>query len=165
MNLRGIHVAQGHRARDEAHLRATFLRLVEVHQVRESDVSWSGGQHAPVTCLVCMQSWPFMLARRAANMGTSNIFTLPCPRTRRSSEEAVRRLRDYRCHPSHDVVRAPQGQILVCRRCGFYLTDTPHFRSVNRIHFAFPCQPLPFRPWAGTTFHDDWRWYLPHLYP
>ena len=55
---------------------------------------------------------------------------------------------------------APNIDILLCTRCGFYLTSVPAGSNISRSYANKECGVALAKPWFGITPHE-WSWYEP----
>lgn len=129
-------------------------------------VIWSGGILAPVTCTGCHNSWPFMILRRDKQKGVT---VEKCARTLKKADERKERLAHYlRQRSTHKWRMQPNGRMLVCERCGFYMHDVPAGSNASRSYASKPCGVDLNKPWQGVKFEvtkepngdENWAWYM-----
>jgi hypothetical protein len=162
MSLRAIAVGSGRRERDRAGERAMFASLAQDHQVPADQLAWSEHPQAPVTCLRCSLAWPFMVARRDRLKGCGASLIFPCTGDQAEGRRAAERVQAFQPHSSHDIVETRDRRMKICKACGFYMTDTPPPRT-PAYAMRSPCRGNFSRPWEGVTYHEDPKWYQPHL--
>ena len=56
---------------------------------------------------------------------------------------------------------APSGTIMVCKRCGLYLSEAPSGQNASRSYACKPCGITRAKPWLKVDYRNDWSWYLP----
>ena len=88
------------------------------HNVKE--LKWSGEQQAPVTCMKCWKTWPFMVMRRDRNKGVkADKCCEKIEEEGRARNDLIKYAAEEGESKKHKWEIAPNIDILLCTRCGF----------------------------------------------
>ena len=119
------------------------------------EVRWCGEAYAPLSCKKCELVWPFMVYRRDKLKGVA---AEVCSQSLEASRVKAASLIEFKAkRTTHAWDIAPSGTIMVCKKCGFYLTQAPHGLS----YACKPCGITRYKPWLKVDYRNDWSRYLP----
>jgi hypothetical protein len=159
--------SQNYKETKGADIAKEWLKEQKKHHGGNGELLWSGEGKAPVTCTACGLIW--------SCAGVHGIFFRErhhqfekCTGNMERAMKDQRELKEY----AKEIAKLGKGHewewpadgILVCKKCGVYLTKkADESRKTQTIPFK-QCGSITLRnEWRGIQYHEDPKWYQPDI--